>query len=197
MITKIKFNQCSDAELIAIFIGKGNEQAFNELVKRSKAVMMGAILKITKDSDEAADLYQDALIKVLTLLRDGRYKDEGKFSAFAQRIARNVAIDHFRKIKRRNTLNVGDDERIFERQSMSFENAEMVIVRKEINREVREMIFNLPDNQREVLILRHYHDLSFKEIAEFTDASINTALGRMRYALGNLRKMAHPQRISA
>jgi RNA polymerase sigma-70 factor (ECF subfamily) len=198
VITKNKLAQCSETELISMFV-QGNDRAFNVLVNRTKSLMMSAILRIVKDRDQAEDLYQDALIKLLTLLRDGRYKDEGKFNAFAQRIASNVAIDHFRKLKRRNTTNVGDNERLLESHAGSFDNAEMHIIRKETDRQVRQMIFQLPDNQREVLILRHYHDCSFKEIAQFTDTGINTALGRMRYALSNLRKLADstPHRISA
>jgi RNA polymerase sigma factor (sigma-70 family) len=148
---------------------------------------------ITKDRAIAEDLFQDVMIKVVNMMRTGSYNEEGKFLPWVTRIARNLAIDHFRKLQRTPLQRENENYDIFASAiNKSDESAEQKIIRHENVRYIRDLIQQLPEKQREVLIMRHYAELSFKEIADLTNVSINTALGRMRYALINLRKMATP-----
>ena len=178
----------SDFELIRSF-QEGDSSALETLVLRHKDRLYTSILFLVKDRYLAEDIFQDAFIKIIDTLRGGRYSDEGKFLPWAMRIAHNLCVDHFRKVKRTPTIKTGEDQDIFEVLNFSEDSMEEKIVRRQSHDRVRNMLDQLPTDQREVIILRHYADMSFKEIAALTDCSINTALGRMRYGLINLRKM--------
>ncbi len=155
------------------------------------------ILLTIKNQHLAEDLFQETFIKVIQSLRGGKYKDNGKFLSWVIRIAHNLIIDHFRKEKQMNTLSNDDSEvDLFNSKKLSDSNIEEIIIHSQIKSEIRILINELPDDQREVVLLRHYGGLSFKEIADQTDVSINTALGRMRYALINLRKLIQEKNLS-
>jgi RNA polymerase sigma-70 factor (ECF subfamily) len=152
---------------------------------------------VVKEKSLADDIFQDTFIKVINTLKSGTYKEEGKFIQWVMRIAHNLIIDHFRKAKRLPTVDNKDGEfDIFNTIVYFDDSVEKKMIREQIHEDVRKMIDYLPAEQREVLMMRHYDDLSFKEIAEQTNVSINTALGRMRYALINLRKLAEEKEIS-
>jgi RNA polymerase sigma-70 factor (ECF subfamily) len=173
----------------------GNEKAFEQLVKRHKSKVYTTIYLIVKDTYIAEDLLQDTFVKAVTTIKTGRYNEEGKFLPWIIRIAHNLAIDYFRKEKRYPTIVLEDGSNIFNTLDFSEDSAESVQIRTETHARLREMIQKLPDQQREVLMMRHYADMSFQEIAEATGVSINTALGRMRYALINLRKQMTKNRL--
>jgi RNA polymerase sigma-70 factor (ECF subfamily) len=179
--------QLSDSALVSLYIA-GNENAFELLVNRHKNKVFTTILLIVKDTDTAEDLLQDTFIKAIHTMKSGRYNEEGKFSSWICRIAHNLAIDFFRKEKRSPMINIDDSSNIFNTLSFSEESIESIQIKEETHERLRELIQQLPEAQKEVLIMRHYADMSFQEIAETTGVSINTALGRMRYALINLRK---------
>lgn len=179
--------QLSDSALVSLYI-VGNESAFELLVNRHKNKVFTTILLIVKDTDTAEDLLQDTFIKAIHTMKSGRYNEEGKFSSWICRIAHNLAIDFFRKEKRSPMINIEDSSNIFNTLSFSEESIESIQIKEETHERLRELIQQLPEAQKEVLIMRHYADMSFQEIAETTGVSINTALGRMRYALINLRK---------
>jgi len=177
----------NDSVLVTLY-KNGNEKAFELLVKRYKSKVYTAIYLIVKDSYTAEDLLQDTFIKAVTTIKSGRYNEEGKFLPWLLRIAHNLAIDHFRRDKRYPTIIMEDGSNVFDTLEFSEDSAESIQIRQETYSRLRDMIDNLPSVQREVLIMRHYGDMSFQEIADATGVSINTALGRMRYALINLRK---------
>lgn len=183
-----KFTQREDKELIGDFVA-GNPRAFEVLVRRHKAKVYSTILQIVKDRTIAEDIYQETLIKILGVIQEGRYNEEGKFLPWVLRVARNLSIDYFRKEKRNPQLKNSDAMLLMDSFFKTEETMEKAIIRAETTQLVRRLINQLPDKQKEVLIMRHYNDMSFKEIAKLTDVSINTALGRMRYALVNLRKL--------
>ena len=187
--------QVSDAALLSAYI-QGDDKAFETLVKRSKSKVYTTIYLIVKDRYVAEDLMQEAYIKAIDVMKSGRYNEEGKFLPWILRIAHNMAIDYFRKEKRYPTIVLEDGSKVFN----SFDFAEVSVEDMQLKADqvanVRELIKKLPDEQREVLVMRHYEDLSFQEIADQTGVSINTALGRMRYALINLRKMLNKQEIA-
>lgn len=185
----------SDSQLVALY-KKGNEEAFEKLVNRHKAKIYTAILLIVKDRYTAEDLMQETFIKVVNTIKSGRYNEEGKFLPWVMRIAHNLSIDHFRKNRRYPTVIMEDGSNVFNTLSFSEDSAESVQIRKDTHSLLKQFIRELPDAQREVLIMRHYMDMSFKEIADNTGVSINTALGRMRYALINLRKMMDKHNIA-
>lgn len=185
----------SDRELIAFYLS-GDEHAFETLLNRYKGKVYTAISLMVKDSNVADDIFQDTFIKVIDTLRSGKYNEEGKFVQWAMRIAYNLCVDHFRKHKRQPTVAPSDSFDIFNVLPLSDDSAETIIMRQQTYARVRQLVDQLPPEQREVVILRHYADLSFKEIAELTNVSINTALGRMRYALINIRKMMAEKHIS-
>lgn len=187
---KAQFNQTEDRELIRKFMS-GDDYCFEVLLNRYKSKVFTTIYLIVKDRGVAEDLFQDVMIKVVKMIRSGKYNEEGKFLPWVVRIARNLAIDHFRKVQRTPMQRETDDYDIFNTLERSEESSEQAIIRAENARYIRKLIQQLPDKQREVLIMRSYSELSFKEIAAITDVSINTALGRMRYALLNLKKLAH------
>lgn len=186
----------SDHELINRYL-TGNEISLEQLIHRHKSKVFSYILMVVKDKQHADDIFQDTFIKVIHTLRSGTYKEEGKFIQWVMRIAHNLVIDHFRKSRRIPFVETQNDEvSIFDNLRIYEESAEERIITEQIHQDIRSMIEYLPTEQREVLIMRHYADMSFKEIAEQTNVSINTALGRMRYALINLRKLIEQNEIS-
>jgi RNA polymerase sigma factor (sigma-70 family) len=185
----------TDHELIHNF-QDGDLNALETLVLRHKDKMYTSILFLVKDKYLAEDIFQDVLIKIIDTIRGGRYTEEGKFLPWAMRIAHNLCVDHFRKVKRTPSIKTSDDRDIFEVISFTEEGADEKMMKRQSHERVRQMLDLLPEDQREVIILRHYADLSFKEIASLTNCSINTALGRMRYGLINLRKMMTQKKIA-
>src|SRR5690606_15693467 len=180
----MRFEKKTDQELVRLYVS-GKEAALKTLVDRYKARIYTSIYLLVKDSALAEDIFQDTFIKVINTLKGGRYNEEGKFLPWVLRIAHNLVIDHYRK-ERRTTLVVNSEGfDIFDVLYVSEENAESRMIREETHQELRRLIQLLPDEQKEVLIMRHYGEMSFKDIADVTDVSINTALGRMRYALNN------------
>ncbi len=187
--------ELQDQELVSLYI-QGNESCLEDLITRHKKRVFSYIMMIVRDRHLAEDVFQDTFIKVIQTLKRGTYNDEGKFLPWVLRIAHNLIIDHFRRVKRMPVVNGGDDFDIFSILTLSQINAEDKLTKKQIRSDVRKAIENLPIEQREVLIMRYYIDMSFKEIADTTNCSINTALGRMRYALINLKKMLEKQDIA-
>ncbi|MFT4876280.1 MAG: RNA polymerase sigma factor (sigma-70 family) [Bacteroidia bacterium] len=181
-------SKITDQNLVTQYI-QGNEACLEMLINRHKDRIFTTIILIVKDSYIAEDLFQETFIKIIKNLKKGKYNEEGKFLPWAIRIARNMAIDYFRKMKRMPTITGSDGEDVFRKIRLAVDNREEEMIRHEKESMVRAVINKLPEEQRQVLILRHYGDLSFKEIAAMTGVSINTALGRMRYALNNMRKM--------
>ncbi|MEJ8758533.1 sigma-70 family RNA polymerase sigma factor [Pontibacter sp. H259] len=179
--------QMSDSALVSLYIS-GNESAFEQLVNRHKNRVFTTILLIVKDTYTAEDLTQDAFIKAIHTMKSGRYNEEGKFSSWICRIAHNLAIDFFRKEKRSPMITLEDGSNVFNTLAFAADSAESLQIQEDTVARLRELIQTLPQTQREVLMMRHYADMSFQEIADATGVSINTALGRMRYALINLRK---------
>ena len=185
----------TDHELIHDF-KDGNLYALETLVIRHKDKMYTSILFLVKDKYLAEDIFQDVFIKIIDTIRGGRYTEEGKFLPWAMRIAHNLCVDHFRKVKRTPAIKTSDDRDIFEVINFTEDGADVKMMKRQSHDRVRQMLDLLPEDQREVIILRHYADLSFKEIASLTNCSINTALGRMRYGLINLRKMMTQKKIA-
>lgn len=187
---RAKLFQHSDERLVTEYIA-GAEPALEELVNRYQQKVFSYILMVVHNRELAEDLFQDTFIKVVNTLRTGHYREEGKFSQWIMRIARNLIIDHFRKSQKMSFVdnnNYGVDILdTFSEKSMS---VEQQIITNQIHDSVRYLVTLLPEEQREVLDMRLYKDMSFKEIADTTNVSINTALGRMRYAILNLRKLA-------
>ncbi|MEN9697685.1 MAG: hypothetical protein RLZ56_1106 [Bacteroidota bacterium] len=187
--------QYSDNELIQLF-QEGNTRAFDALIDRHQERIYNAILFMVKDSYLAEDLIQDIFIKIINNLKQNKYNDEGKFLPWALRIAHNFCVDHFRKVKRTPTIKTSDDQDLFEIIKHSDHPADYKMTRTQTHRNIQELVDLLPEEQREIIVLRHYANLSFKEIAQMTNCSINTALGRMRYGLINLRKMMNERGMS-
>jgi RNA polymerase sigma factor (sigma-70 family) len=185
----------SDEELLEQY-QLGDESALRVLVNRHKSKIFTTIMLRVKDRALAEDIFQDTFVKVINTLKRGSYKEEGKFIQWILRIARNLVIDHFRKVSRLPMITDSEGEDIFRSIRIAEENQEDKIIIEERDEHLRKLIQALPDEQREVLIMRHYGDLSFKEIADMTGVSINTALGRMRYALNNMRKLIVKHNIS-
>jgi RNA polymerase sigma-70 factor (ECF subfamily) len=185
----------TDHELIQDF-QDGDLYALETLILRHKEKMYTSILFLVKDKYLAEDIFQDVLIKIIDTIRGGRYTEEVKFLPWAMRIAHNLCVDHFRKVKRTPAIKTSDDRDIFEVINFTEDGADQKMMKRQSYDRVRQMLDLLPDDQREVIILRHYADLSFKEIAALTNCSINTALGRMRYGLINLRKMMLQKKIA-
>jgi RNA polymerase sigma-70 factor (ECF subfamily) len=180
----------SDKELIGRYL-QGHHDSLEILISRHQNRVYAYILMITKNKELADDLFQDTFIKVINTIRSGSYNEEGKFLQWVMRIAHNLVIDHFRKSNRIPVIDNSKNENydIFENLNIMEESIEDRIITEQIHTDVRKLIELLPAEQREVLYMRHYAEMSFKDIAEVTDVSINTALGRMRYALINLRKL--------
>jgi len=180
-------NAVSDKKLVSAYI-KGNEEAFELLVERHKNRIFTTINLIVRDTYLAEDLLQETFIKAIRTIKSGRYNEEGKFLPWILRIAHNLAIDHFRKDKRYPTMVLEDGSPVFNTLEFSEDSYESVQIRKDTDFRIKQFIDELPLVQREVLVMRHYMNMSFKDIAEVSGVSINTALGRMRYALINLRR---------
>ena len=178
----------SDKDLIAQYL-KGVESALNQLIKRHRQKVFTSILIMVKDKDISEDIFQDTFIKVVKTLRSGNYNEEGKFLPWVVRIAHNLVIDHFRREKRTTMLRDTDEFSILSTLPVYDDNVEEKLIKDQIHADVRKLIEELPFEQKEVLIMRHYANMSFKDIADVTNVSINTSLGRMRYALINLRKL--------
>ena len=192
----MKATALSDRELICEYLD-GNEASLERLIHRHKRKVYGYIMMIVRDDQLADDVFQDTFIKVINTIRSGSYKEEGKFIQWVMRIAHNLIIDHFRKNKRIPIIgNDNEDFDIFDMVRITDQSIEDQLITEQIHRDVRTLIELLPDEQKEVLFMRHYHNMSFKDIAEQTDVSINTALGRMRYALINLRKLIREKKLS-
>jgi RNA polymerase sigma factor (sigma-70 family) len=178
---------CSDSELV-LHYQNGDDGAFEILLHRHKSRVYTAIYLIVKDRYKAEDLLQETFIKAVNTIKGGRYNDEGKFSAWISRIAHNLAIDNFRKKKRYPEIVLEDGSRLFNSMRFAEPSMEDRQILQDSKSKLRILIKELPIEQKQVLIMRHYLDMSFQEIADRTGVSINTALGRMRYALINLRK---------
>ncbi len=190
----MKSTQLSDGVLVSNYIG-GHEKSLEILIYRHKQRIFSFILSKILNKDIAEDIFQDTFIKVIKTLKKGRYNEEGKFLPWVMRIAHNLVIDHFRRSKRIPTITNSDEFDIFSIISDDVLNAENQIIKSQILGSVKELIEELPEDQKEVLVMRMYKDMSFKEISECTNVSINTALGRMRYALINLRKLIEKHQI--
>jgi RNA polymerase sigma factor (sigma-70 family) len=185
----------TDQDLVKRF-ADGNSDAVEELVNRYKDRIYTSIYYLVKDKYLAEDIFQDVFIKIIDTIRLGKYTDEGKFLPWALRIAHNLCVDHFRKVKRTPTIQTADGSDIFDVLNFKEDSAEESVMQRQSYDRVRKMIDMLHEEQKEVIILRHYADLSFKEIADLTKCSINTALGRMRYGLINLRRIMTEKQIA-
>lgn len=178
----------SDLELVRRYT-QGEEHAFEVLLHRHKRKVWSHIFLMVRDREITEDLFQEAFIKVVNHLKEGKYNEEGKFLAWVMRIAHNLVIDHFRRNKKMPMVRSNDEYDVFATHAQPEKNVEERLVNLQVDEDVRRLITKLPPEQREVVMMRTYLGMSFKEIAEHTDVSINTALGRMRYALINMRKM--------
>ena len=182
--------------MVQAFI-KGDDSAAEPLINRHRQKVYTYVLLNVRNQSLAEDIFQETFIKVIQSLRKGKYKDNGRFLSWVIRIAHNLIIDHYRKEKQLNSISNDDSEiDLFNNQEFSEENVEDIIIEDQIRTDVRNLINQLPGDQKEVVLLRHFGGLSFKEIAEQTNVSINTALGRMRYALINLRKIIDAHDLS-
>lgn len=192
-------NYEDDSLLIASYLN-GDEGSLQSLIERYKGRIYSFIYSKVLDRDVTEDIFQDTFVKVILTLKGGKYNDEGKFLPWVMRIAHNLTIDYFRINKRYNTINetsnYNEDYNIFDYIGVMDECLETKLIRDQIDMDLKNLVNQLPEDQREVLELRIFKDLSFKEIAEETDVSINTALGRMRYALINLRKVIENNNIT-
>lgn len=185
----------SDEELIVQYIN-GNEACLKMIINRHKTKIFTAIYLLVKDRCLAEDIFQDTFVKIINTLRKGHYNEEGKFLQWSVRIARNLVLDHFRKVSRMPLLTDTEGNDVFSYLLIAEENAEEKLEKEQMQDKVKLLIQQLPEKQREVLVMRHYANLSFKEIAELTGVSMNTALGRMRYALINMRKLIEKHNIT-
>ncbi len=175
----------------------GNCQAFDILLKRHQSRIFSYIYSIVKNRDVADDIFQETFVKAIMTIRQGRYSESGKFSNWLTRIAHNLIIDFYRQEKSENLVSADNEEvDVLNRRDLCDDNIEDLMIDNQIREDVRRIIDALPDNQREVLMMRYYQDMSFKEIAEATGVSINTALGRMRYAILNMRRIAAQNHIA-
>ena len=188
-------NTLQDQQLIQMFLD-GNTEALSTLIDRYKEKIFTSIFLLVKDKYLAEDIFQDTFIKVIDTLNSGRYTDEGKFLPWVMRIGHNLCVDHFRKVKRTPAIKTSDDHDIFEVLNFSEPGVDVKLMQGQSHDRVSKMLDMLPEDQKEVIVMRHYAELSFKEIAKLTDCSINTALGRMRYGLINLRKMMIERQIA-
>ena len=186
----------TDEQLALLYVG-GDNRAFDQLLERNQKKLYSYILFVVHDPELADDIFQETFVKVITKLQEGRYKDSGKFSFWLTRIAHNVIMDNYRHLKNAHIVEATEDNDLNKLRSEDLMdiNRENEYVNAQIMRDVRHMMDSLPAPQREVVYMRYYQDLSFKEIAEITGVSINTSLGRMRYALINMRRMAKQHHV--
>jgi RNA polymerase sigma factor (sigma-70 family) len=191
-----KLNSLNDNELVQRFID-GDQESLETLILRHKSRVFSYIVLIVKNQELAEDIFQETFIKVIRSLKRGKYIENGKFVSWVLRISHNLIIDHFRKLKLKGTISNDSTEMdIFNSQKFSEATVEDQMVNDQILNEVKDLIKELPEDQQQVIYMRHYMGLSFKEIADQTGVSINTALGRMRYALINLRKLIEQKKLS-
>jgi len=190
----MQHQKISDAILVSSYI-KGDESALEILIKRHKQRVFSFIYSKVYDRDIAEDIFQDTFIKVIRTLKRGAYNEEGKFLPWIMRISHNLIIDHFRKNSRMPKFDNSGEFSIFSVLSDSSLNAEKQLIKDQLESDVRRLIEELPEDQKQVLVMRMYNDMSFKEISDNTGVSINTALGRMRYALINMRKIIEKHNI--
>ena len=185
----------ADEELVVMY-AKGNNIAFDVLLNRYKSSVHSYIYYVVRDRDLTEDIFQETFVKVILTIKQGRYTENGKFKAWITRIAHNLIIDHFRQERNENTISNDEVEvDLFNDMRLCEKTVEDAMVETQVFSDVKKMVEYLPDNQREVLEMRYYQNMSFKEIADRTGVSINTALGRMRYAILNMRRMAEENRI--
>jgi RNA polymerase sigma-70 factor (ECF subfamily) len=186
----------SDESLVALF-AQGKDEAFDVLLERYQSKVMSYIMLVVQNRDLADDIFQDTFTKVIVTIKSGRYQESGRFVGYLFRIAHNRIIDFFRHNQNSPCVTEGEREYdIFNQVQLTDASYEDTLAARQVQRDVRRLIMALPENQREVVIMRYYKDMSFKEIAEVTGVSINTALGRMRYAILNIRKMAQEHHIA-
>jgi len=191
----MKQQEITDNELVNQFIA-GNQQAIEQLIMRHKRKVFTYILIIVRNREQTEDLFQETFLKVFKSLKEGKYTDDGHFLNWMMRIAHNLIIDNVRKEKRLKTVSRDDyDYDIFNQRKFHESYSEQVVVRNEVEHDVRRLIEKLPEVQKQVVIMRHFMDMSFKEIAEETSVSINTALGRMRYAI-NMRRIINEKQMN-
>ncbi|WP_439128237.1 RNA polymerase sigma factor [Polaribacter sp.] len=190
----VRTNSISDSKLVSDYL-KGSEASLAVLINRHQQRLFSFIYSKVQDKAITEDIFQDTFIKVIRTLKKGKYNEEGKFLPWVMRIAHNLVIDYFRKNNRMPKFQNTDEFNIFSVINDGSLNAEKQIIQEQIYDDVRELINGLPEEQKEVLVMRMYKDMSFKEISENTGVSINTALGRMRYALINMRKLIEKHKI--
>lgn len=193
----IRLNEMTDEELALSYV-RGNYQAFDLLLSRNQSKLFSYILFVVHEQDLANDIFQETFVKVITKLQEGRYIDSGKFSAWIMRIAHNVIMDWYRDNRAKNIVETSDDNDLSNvtGNDITDFNIEDRYVNEQVLRDVKKMMNLLPPTQREIVFMRFYQEMSFKEIAETTGVSINTALGRMRYAILNMRRMARKNKLS-
>lgn len=193
----IRLNEMTDEELALSYV-RGNHQAFDLLLSRNQSKLFSYILFVVHEQDLANDIFQESFVKVITKLQEGRYIDSGKFSAWIMRIAHNVIMDWYRDNRAKNIVETSDDNDLSNvtGNDITDFNIEDRYVNEQVLRDVKKMMNLLPPTQREIVFMRFYQEMSFKEIAETTGVSINTALGRMRYAILNMRRMARKNKLS-
>jgi len=185
----------SDEELVAVY-AQGNNPAFDILLNRHRDTVYSYIYFIVRNRELAEDIFQETFVKAIITIKQGRYTENGKFRAWISRIAHNLIIDNYRQEKNEQTISNDDCEiDLFNNSKLSEGTVEDEMIKSQILQDVKKLVEFLPENQREVLLLRYYQDLSFKEIADITGVSINTALGRMRYAILNMRRMAEEKNM--
>lgn len=193
----IRLNEMTDEELALSYV-RGNNQAFDLLLSRNQSKLFSYILFVVHEQDLANDIFQETFVKVITKLQEGKYIDSGKFSAWIMRIAHNVIMDWYRDNRAKNIVETSDDNDLTNvtGNGITDFNIEDRYVNEQVLRDVKKMMNLLPPTQREIVFMRFYQEMSFKEIAETTGVSINTALGRMRYAILNMRRMARKNKLS-
>ncbi len=185
----------SDQQLIELF-NSGEAYAMEILVNRHKERIFTSIYLLVKDKYLAEDIFQDLFIKIIETFRAGKYKDENKFAQWAMRIGHNLCVDHFRRIKNKPVIKTSEGTDIFDVLNFAEPSVEDRIIKTQSSERIMKLVCQLPEDQREIIILRHFADLKFREISNILDCSVNTALGRMRYALLNLRKLIEEKQIA-
>ena len=186
------FKEMTDEQLALLYID-GNNKAFDELLARIQDKIFSYVYYLTKDEDMANDVFQDTFVKAIMKLKNGQYTDSGKFVYWVMRIAHNVFIDHYRDVKGERIVDISKNNDL---QNLKVANRENEMVNEQVRQDVTRLMNALPETQREVAFMRYFQQMSFKEIAEETGVSINTSLGRMRYALINMRKMSHKHNLT-
>jgi len=190
------FKDKSDEQLISLYVD-GNNEAFDSLLERHKDRVFAYIYHAVKSEELADDIFQDTFVKAIMTIKQGRYVENGHFPAWITRIAHNLIIDYFRQAKAENLQSTDDeDANVLNRKELSDSTIEDNIIATQIHDDIRRLVRALPESQREVLVMRYYKNMSFKEIADSTGVSINTALGRMRYAILNMRRLAEEHNIA-